>query len=63
MNRFIYIAIGLIIINVLFSVIPFIAPRAPQDIILPYQLWFNVLFVFAIILPTSVGNFQMLYKN
>ena len=47
MNRFIYIAIGLFIINIIFSLIPYLAPRAPPDIVLPYQLWFNVLFVFA----------------
>ena len=62
MNRFIYIVIGLFIINIIFSLIPYLAPRAPKDMILPYQLWFNVLFVFAIVLPTSVGNFKLLYK-
>ena len=62
MNRFIYIAIGLFIINIIFSLIPYLAPRAPPDIILPYQLWFNVLFVFAVVLPVSVGNFKLLYK-
>ncbi len=62
MNRFIYIIIGLFIINIIFSLIPYLAPRAPAEIILPYQLWFNVLFVFAIVLPTSVGNFKLLYK-
>ena len=62
MNRFIYIAIGLFIINIIFSLIPYLAPRAPPDIILPYQLWFNVLFVFAVVLPASVGNFKLLYK-
>ena len=38
MNRFIYIVIGLFIINIIFSLIPYLAPRAPPDIILPYQL-------------------------
>ncbi len=62
MNRFIYIAVGLFIINTIFKLIPYLAPRAPHEVILPYQLWFNVLFIFAIILPTSVGNFKLLYK-
>ena len=62
MNRTIYILIGCVIINIIFSLIPFLAPRA-SDVMLPYQLWFNVLFIFAIILPTEVGNFQILYKN
>ena len=61
MNRFVYIIIGLFIINILFSLIPYLAPRAPQDMILPYQLWFNVLFIFAIVLPTSVGNLKLLF--
>lgn len=61
MNRFIYIAIGLVVINIIFSLVPYLSPRASPQIILPYQLWLNVLFVFAIVLPTSVGNFKLLY--
>ena len=63
MNKFVYLAVGLFIINTIFSVIPFLSPRAPNDMLLPYQLWFNVLFVFAIVLPGTVGNFKLLYKN
>ena len=62
MNRFIYILIGLFIINTIFSLIPYLMPRAPPEIILPYQLWFNVLLIFSLILPTSVGRFKMLYN-
>ena len=62
MNRIIYILIGLFIINTIFSLIPYLMPRAPSSILLPYQLWFNVIFIFALILPTSEGHFDILYK-
>jgi hypothetical protein len=62
MNRIIYILIGLFIINTMFGIIPYLMPRAPSSILLPYQLWFNVIFIFTLILPTSVGHFDILYK-
>ncbi len=62
MNRIIYTLIALFIINTIFGLIPYLIPRAPPEIILPYQLWFNVLLIFSLILPTSVGHFKMFYK-
>jgi hypothetical protein len=43
-------------------VIPFLMPRSSSSMILPYQLWFNVLIVFCGVLPGSVGNFDMFMK-
>ena len=62
MNRFIYIVVGIIIINLIFSVIPYMFPRAQSGTLLPYQIWFNVLFIFATVLPPSVGNFKLLFN-
>ena len=62
MNRFVYIVAGVIIINFVFSVLPYMFPRAQKEVLLPYQVWFNVLFIFAIILPSSVGNFKLLFN-
>jgi len=63
MNRFIIAAVGMLIINMVFASMPFMFPRLEPNIILPYQVWFNVIFIFVIILPSSVGNFKLLYKN
>ena len=62
MNKIITLIVAVIIINSFFSFISFMLPRANKGIILPYQVWFNVLIVFIIILPNSVGNFAMLYN-
>ncbi len=63
MNKILAVIAGFIIINLVFSSIPYLAPRMPNEVILPYQLWFNVLLIFFIILPKTVGNFSILYKN
>jgi hypothetical protein len=55
MNKFLILVVILILINSFFSFIPFLMPRASREIILPYQLWFNTLIVFLIILPNNVG--------
>jgi len=55
MNKLLSLVVILILINSFFSFIPFLIPRAPREIILPYQLWFNTLIVFLIILPNNVG--------
>lgn len=56
MNQFVSLVAILIVINSFFSIIPFLFPRAPREIILPYQLWFNTLVVFIAVLPSNVGN-------
>jgi len=55
MNKFLILVVILILINSFFSFIPFLMPRVSREIILPYQLWFNTLIVFLIILPNNVG--------
>jgi hypothetical protein len=62
MNKIITLLVALIILNSFFSVIPFLMPRSSSSMILPYQLWFNVLIVFCGVLPSSVGNFDMFMK-
>jgi len=55
MNKIISLVAFLIIINAIFSFVPFMFPRAQKEIILPYQLWFNTLGVFILILPNQIG--------
>jgi len=64
MNQILYfglIIIGFIIVNIIFSLIPYMAPRAPP-IIIQFQLFFNVVLFFAIVLPRVVGQFKILFK-
>jgi hypothetical protein len=64
MNQILYfglIIIGFIIVNIIFSLIPYMAPRAPP-IIIQFQLFFNVILFFAIVLPRVVGQFKILFK-
>ena len=64
MNQILYfglIIIGFIIVNIIFSLIPYMAPRAPP-IIIQFQVFFNVILFFAIVLPRVVGQFKILFK-
>ena len=64
MNQILYfglIIIGFIIVNIIFSLIPYMAPRAPP-ILIQFQLFFNVVLFFAIVLPRVVGQFKILFK-
>jgi len=64
MNQLLYFGFvisGFILINVVFSLIPYMAPRAPP-IMIQFQLFFNVILFFAIILPRVVGQFKVLFK-
>ena len=64
MNQILFIfliIVGFVIINVIFSLIPFMIPRTPP-IILQFQLFFNVMLFFAIVLPRVVGQFKILFK-
>ena len=63
MNKLLIAAGAFVIINLIFLSIPPLVPRMPNEVILPYQLWCNVIILFLIILPQSVGNFDILYKN
>jgi hypothetical protein len=51
------------VINLIFWAIPFLVPRLPGELIIPYQLWANSLVVFALILPKNIGSFAMLYNE
>jgi hypothetical protein len=64
MNQFLYfgfVIIGFILVNVIFSLIPYMAPRAPP-IMIQFQLFFNIILFFAIVLPRVVGQFKILFK-
>ena len=64
MNQILYfglIIIGFVIVNIIFSLIPYMAPRAPP-ILIQFQLFFNVVLFFAIVLPRVVGQFKVLFK-
>ena len=64
MNQIFYfglIIVGFVIINIIFSLIPFMVPRAPH-ILIQFQLFFNVILFFAIVLPRVVGQFKILFK-
>ena len=54
MNKAFTIILIFILLNFVFSVIPFLFPATDKSAILPYQLWFNVLLLFIIILPNVV---------
>ena len=53
--------VGFVIINVIFSLIPYLVPRAPP-ILIQFQLFFNIMLFIAIVLPRVVGQFKILFK-
>lgn len=55
MNKTITMILIFILLNFVFSVTPFLFPATDKSAILPYQLWFNVILLFIIILPKYVG--------
>ena len=59
MNTFLTIIILMVILNAMASFIPFLMPRAPAELVLPYQMWFNAFLIFILVLPHSVGNFTL----
>ncbi len=64
MNQFMYVGLlilGFVVVNVIFSLIPYIVPRAPP-IMIQFQIFFNVMLFFAIVLPRVVGQFKILFK-
>ena len=54
---------AIIFINGFFSLIPYLFPRIPTDVLLPYQIWFNTIIILILILPQSVGNFDKLFYS
>ena len=53
--------VGFVIVNVIFSLIRYMVPRAPP-ILIQFQLFFNIMLFFAIVLPRVVGQFKILFK-
>ncbi len=53
--------VGFVIVNVIISLIPYMVPRAPP-ILIQFQLFFNIMLFFAIVLPRVVGQFKILFK-
>ena len=56
---FLTIIILMVILDAMASFIPFLMPRASAEFILPYQMWFNAVLIFILVLPHSVGNFAL----
>lgn len=63
MTNFLIIIVIAVVMNSLFSFIPYLIPRAPAEMIIPYQMWFNVVLIFISILPHQVSNFDFFYNN
>jgi len=59
MNLLLTIIIIMVVLNAAASFVPFLMPRAKPELVLPYQLWFNVLLLFILILPHRVGDFKL----
>ena len=63
MNTILFLVFIALLMNGLFSIIPYLIPRVPLEIVLPYQLWFNILLFMIFVLPHSVGNYKILLKE
>ena len=61
MNKIIIFLISIIILNIIFLLIPNVAPTVSRNMLLSYQLWFNCIIIFYLILPSTVGNFKLLF--
>jgi len=59
MNLLLTIIIIMVVFNSAASFVPFLLPRVKPELILPYQLWFNVILLFILILPHRVGDFKL----
>ena len=59
MNTFLIIIILMVVVNAAASFIPFLMPRAPAELVVPYQLWFNAILIFILVLPHKVGDFAL----
>jgi len=62
MNLLLNTVILMVVFNAMVSFVPFLMPRAAPELILPYQLWFNVILLFILILPHRVGDFKLFEK-
>ena len=57
MNRFVIVIILFFVMNLLFSSLSFLFPTVSPANFMPYQLWFNAIIIFILILPTAVGSY------
>lgn len=57
MNKLLFIILAFVFVNGSFAMMGYIAPTLPMDKILSIQLWINALFLFALFLPSNVGDF------
>ena len=57
MNKLLFIILAFIFVNGSFAMMGFIAPTLPIDKIAPIQLWINASILFALFLPSNVGEF------
>jgi len=56
MNKLILMVIGLIMIYIIFTVLPMMAPTISVSLLIPYAVWALVLLFFFLFLPGSVGG-------
>ena len=57
MNKYMIILLAFLFINGLGSLTAYLVPTIPRNKILPIILWFNMLLVLALFLPSRVASF------
>jgi len=57
MNRFLIVIVLFIVMNILFSIFPYLFPTVSPANFMPYQLWINAIIIFILILPSAVGSY------
>ena len=61
MNKILVFIGSIIVLNILFTLIPNAIPSVSRNMLLCYQLWFNCIIIFYLVLPSTVGNFKLLF--
>ena len=61
MNKILVFIGSMIVLNILFTLIPNAIPSVSRNMLLSYQLWFNSIVIFYLVLPSTVGNFKLLF--
>jgi hypothetical protein len=61
MNKILVFIGSMIVLNILFTLIPNAIPSVSRNMLFSYQLWFNSIVIFYLVLPSTVGNFKLLF--
>lgn len=61
MNKILVFIGSIIVLNILFTLIPNAIPSVSRNMLFSYQLWFNSIVIFYLVLPSTVGNFKLLF--